>query len=153
MNLRNDQTFQKRGDSWREREVKVEKSAQIKESVIGAGTIVGDGATVVNSIVGRRCVIGPHAVVQNSVLWDNVTVGQGVQILDSIVEMDNTVREGCDLSRAVLLRKSSLPSNTIIKSNDCFTVYGSDGNPIPNAEDSDNEESSFTISTTPEYIY
>jgi|SRR5579859_274615 len=147
MNLRNDQTFLKKGDSWREREVKLEKTAQIKESVIGAGSMIGDGATVVNSVVGRKCLIGPHAIVRDSILWDNVTVGQDVSILHSIVEMDNNVLNGCQLNRAVLLTKTILPSNTTIKGNDCFIVYGSDGNPIDYAEDSDEEEASFQIGT------
>jgi len=147
MNLRNDQTFLKKGDSWREREVKLEKTAQIKESVIGAGSMIGDGATVVNSVVGRKCFIGPRAIVRDSILWDNVSVGQDVSILHSIVEMDNNVLNGSHLNRAVLPTKTTLPANTTIKGNDSFTVYGSDGNPIDYAEDSDEEEASFQIGT------
>src|SRR2546421_4552939 len=145
MNLRNDQTFLKKGDSWRERDIKLEKTAQIKESVIGAGSMIGDGATVVNSVVGRKCLIGPRAVLRDSILWDNVTVGQDVRILHSIVEMDNDVLNGCQLNGAVLLTKTKLPSNTTINGNDSFTVYGRDGNPIDYAEDSDEEDASFQI--------
>ena len=150
MNLLNDQTFLKKGTVWREREVKIEKSAQVKDSIIGAGSIVGDGAKVVNSVIGRKCVIAPNAVLQNSVLWDDVTLGQGVHILDSVVEMDTSVPEGCHLSRgAVLLSKTSLPSNTTIEGNGSFTIYGSDGKPVETADDSDDEDEPFQIGTIP----
>jgi translation initiation factor eIF-2B subunit epsilon len=146
MNLQNDQTFVKRGDNWREREVKVDKSAQVKESVIGAGSIISEGTTVVNSVVGRKCVISPRAVVRDSVLWDNVIVGRGVHILHSIVEMDTHVPDGSHLSRGVVLpRKTILPPNTTIQGTDTFTVYATDGPPIPSSEDSDNEDESFQI--------
>ena len=146
MNLLNDQTFLKKGTVWREREVKIEKSAQVKDSIIGMGSIIGDKAKVINSVIGRKCVIAPNAVVQNSVLWDNVTLGQGVHLLDSVVEMDNSVPEGSHLSRGVvLLSKTSLPSNTTIQGTGNFTIYGSDGKPVETADASDDEEEPFQI--------
>ena len=149
MNLQHDQTFMKKGTIWREKEVKIEKSAQVKEAVIGAGSIVGEGAKVINSVIGRKCIIAPNAVVQNSVLWDNVTVDQGVHILDSIIEMDNSIPEGCHLSGGVVLQsKTSLSSNTKIEGNGTFTVYKSDGTPIEEIDDSDDEDEPFQIGTT-----
>lgn len=150
MNLLNGQTFQKKGTIWREKEVKIEKSAQVTNAIIGAGTIVGDGAKVITSVVGRKCIISSNAVIQNSVLWDNVTVGQGAQVSESVVEMDNSVLEGCHLSRGVvLLSKTSLPSNTTIEGNSNFAVYGSDGKPLETAENSDDEDLPFNIGTIP----
>ena len=150
MNLQNDQTFVKKGTIWREREVMIENAAQVKDAIIGAGSIIGEGVNIVNCVVGRKCVIAPNSVLQNSVLWDNVTVGQGVHILDSIVEMNKSVPDGCHLSRGVVLASTTeLPLNTTIEGTGTFTVYQSDGKPVENPDDSDDEDEPFQIGTIP----
>jgi carbonic anhydrase/acetyltransferase-like protein (isoleucine patch superfamily) len=141
MNIENDQTYFKKGSIWREKEVKVEKSAQLRNVVLGAGSVIGDGASVVNSVIGRKSIIPAGVVIEDSILWNNVTLSQGCKIRNSIIAADNILVNGIHLGFGVILPpQTNLPTGTEIPDNQTFTVYSSNGQPLPNSEDPDDEE-------------
>jgi translation initiation factor eIF-2B subunit epsilon len=140
MNLENDQTFSKKLTVYREKDVKIGKLSQLKNVVIGAKTIIGDGAVVVNSVIGRNCIIQPGAIIRESILWDNVVVETGVKLTQSIVAEDNSLKLNHRLSeRAILPPKTDIfiPSNP--GTSKTFTIYGSQP-PQPITEDSDSDQ-------------
>src|ERR1700736_1528118 len=107
LNLESCQTFTKRATVFQEKDVKIEKSAQAKNSVVGSKTIIGDGAVIVNSIIGRNCTISPGAIIQESILWDNVVVESKVKLDHAIVAQDNSLKADHNLvSRVVLPRNT-----------------------------------------------
>ena len=139
MNIENDQTFSKKGSIWRERDVKIDKSAQLKNVIIGSGSVIGD-VVLTNTIVGRNCSIQSGVVVEDSILWDKVTLKPGSKIRQSVITNDN------ELSTQLGIR-TVLPPNTRVSTspdNTTFTVYGH--TPVE-TEDSDDEPEEIPIGT------
>jgi translation initiation factor eIF-2B subunit epsilon len=139
MNIGNDQTFVKRGSLWRESGVRLDKTAQLTNAVVGSGSLIGEGAVVTNSIIGRHVTLSPGVVVKDSILWDNVFVDQGVEINQSIV-VSQKVQKNIQLGkRSVIPSICELPEGTKIPDTPYFTAYSSNGEPV--LDDIDTEES------------
>ena len=139
INIEYDQTFSKKGSIWRERDVKIDKAAQLKNVIIGSGSVIGD-AVLTNTVVGRNCSIQSGVVVEDSILWDKVTLNAGSKIHQSIVTNDNELSTPLGI-RTVLAPKtrvSTSPDNTT------FTVYG---HTPEETEDSDDELEQIPIGT------
>ena len=139
MNIDNDQTFTKKGSIWKERDVKIDKSAQLKNVIIGSGSVVGD-AILTNTIIGRNCNIQSGVVVEDSILWDKVTLNSGSKIRQSIITNDNVLSTQLG-TRTVLAPKTQV-STTF--DNTTFTVYG---HSPAETEDSDDESEQIPIGT------
>jgi ADP-glucose pyrophosphorylase len=139
MNIENDQTFSKKGSIFRERDVKIDKSAQLKNVIIGSGSVIGD-VVLTNTIVGRNCSIQSGVVVEDSILWDKVTLNSGSKIHQSVIANDN------ELSMQLGLRTVLPPKTQVSASSDniTFTVYGH--TPVE-TEDSDDEPEQIPIGT------
>ncbi len=45
--------------------------ATIRRSLLGDGSVIGEGTVIENSIIGLRCLIGPNVVIRDSVLMGN----------------------------------------------------------------------------------
>jgi translation initiation factor eIF-2B subunit epsilon len=147
INLERGQTFSKKSNGYREKDVKIEKSAHVKNGVIGSKSIVGDGAVVFNSIIGRNCTIQAGAVIRESILWDNVVVESGVKLHQAIVTDDNTLKADFDIAeRVVLPRKANIPAGSKIGGTKTFTVYGNDAKPIINEDEDEDEDEEDLIS-------
>ena len=139
MNIENDQTFAKKGSIWKERDVKIDKSAQLKNVIIGSGSVVGD-AILTNTMIGRNCNIQSGVVVEDSILWDKVTLNSGIKIRQSIITNDNVLSTQLG-TRTVLAPKTQV-STTF--DNTTFTVYG---HSPAETEDSDDESEQIPIGT------
>ena len=70
-----------RGCVYKENGVTLARSCRVgRDSVLGGGTTVGDGATIAASAVGRNCTIGAAASLSECYLWANVVVEEGAQL-------------------------------------------------------------------------
>ena len=141
MNLENDQTYAKKGAMWREKDAKVDKTAQVVQSVIGSGTTIGENAKISNSVIGRNCVIPAGVIIENSILWSKVILNHGVSIQKSIIA-ENTIPE-----QTTIGIKNVLPPNTEfivdLEANESFTIYGQH----PQDTDSDSDSEFIPIGT------
>ena len=52
----------------------------VKNSVIGSGVIIEEGAQVVDSIIMQNTVVGRNARIQKAIIADNVEIGENVEI-------------------------------------------------------------------------
>jgi acetyltransferase-like isoleucine patch superfamily enzyme len=142
MNIDNDQTYSKKGTIWREKDVKLGKSVELKNVVLGAGSVIGDGATITNSSIGRKSVVPAGVFVQDSIIWDNVILNQGCKIYRSIIATDNVLSNDTRLGLGTVLPpKTNLPADTAISDNQTFTIYTSTGQPFLNPADADAKQS------------
>lgn len=71
---------------------RVAATAQITDSVIGAGAVVGDGAAVVRSVLLPGAVVGDGAQVADSVVMGRI--GDGADMRDSVLGADGVVGPG-----------------------------------------------------------
>lgn len=53
---------------------------EVKNSVIGAGVVIGKGAVVNDSIIMRDSVIGEGSVLNKAIIAENVTIGAGAEL-------------------------------------------------------------------------
>src|SRR4030095_15074264 len=97
MNIGNDQSFSKKGSIWREKSVKIDKSAQIQNVVLGSGSIIADGVVLMNTLVGRNCSIQSGVIIKDSILWDKGTVTTGCKIHQSIITTENEILNSTQL--------------------------------------------------------
>jgi len=140
LNIETDQSFLKKGSTWREKGVKVDETAQLTNVVLGSGAIVGEGAILKNCVIGRNCVISSGVKIEDSVLLSNVTVNKSSLVHRSIIFGGNELPEGSRLAA-----KSVLPTNTQISSSaiittdsSTFTIYGANGS--PNEQDDEDDD-------------
>lgn len=66
--------------------------------LIGAGSVVGERASVSTSVIGAGCIIAAGARVENSVLLDGARIGRDAVITDSIVGPSARVEDGASLT-------------------------------------------------------
>jgi NDP-sugar pyrophosphorylase family protein len=62
-------------------------------SLLGQGSVIGEGARVDGATIGPRCVVGEGAVVSDSVLLAGARVGRGARVDGSILGPDAVVDE------------------------------------------------------------
>jgi translation initiation factor eIF-2B subunit epsilon len=140
LNIEGDNNFSKKGFVWRDRDVKVGKTVQLQNVVIGKGSVIADGVSIKNSIIGRNCQISGGAIA-DSVLWDNITVNSGCEIHKSVILSDNDVLKDVHLgSRTIILAHTQLPEATKIPDNARFTVYTATGQPLVVSDDNDDAD-------------
>jgi NDP-sugar pyrophosphorylase family protein len=95
----------------RKQDFDVSDSAEIdKNSIIGKGCVIKEGAKVINSVLGENVIVEANATVFNSVIWAATKVGSSATILNSIIGND------CSIGKNVLLSKSSVLGDKTILS-------------------------------------
>jgi glucose-1-phosphate adenylyltransferase len=67
---------------------------EIRNSLLGAASIVHEGARITNSIIRREAVIEEGVVLENCIIMDYVRVGRGTQLRNVIVDRHNLVEAG-----------------------------------------------------------
>ena len=87
------------------------RSAEIgAETVVGAGTSVGDDSKIVGSVIGRRCKIGRNVTIKDSILCDDVEVEDNSVVIKSMlcdhvkIGADSELPSGCVISFGVDVR-------------------------------------------------
>ena len=82
-----------RGNVYQEDGVMLSRSSLVdSDTVIGAGSVAGEGAIIRSSMIGRGCKIGAGAQLEGAYLWADVVVGEGA-ILTSCICCDGVVIE------------------------------------------------------------
>jgi translation initiation factor eIF-2B subunit epsilon len=136
MNLERDQTFSKKVGGWREKEVRVEKSATLQKTAIGSQTTIAEKANITKSVIGRNCRVAADVTIENSVLWSNASVSAGALIQNSIV------LEGCTI-------EGKVGEMLVISANSPIPPFGARKSFIkPGEEDSDSEIEDIVIGTS-----
>lgn len=111
-----------RGRIYMDMSVSVSRTAAItRDTCIGGGSSVGNGAVIEDCVIGRNCRIGNRVTMRGCYLCDNVTVEDGA-VLDSallcdgvVVRAQAVVQEGCVLSyRVVIDRQHTVPAHSRI---------------------------------------
>lgn len=104
-NLLADQTFQyQRGHIYKEDDVVLARSCRINSStVIGARTVVQDGAVITGSVIGRRCTIGKNAKITGAYIWDDVIIEDNAVIDCAIVGDGVIVGESSHISPGAII--------------------------------------------------
>ena len=93
-----------RGCVYKENGVTLARSCRVgRDSVLGGGTTVGDGATIAASAVGRNCTIGAAASLSECYLWANVVVEEGAQLSGCLCCDGVVVRRGAVVPRGCVL--------------------------------------------------
>lgn len=93
-----------RGMRYKDANVTLSRTSKFgRESILGAGTTVGDGAVVESSAVGRGCVIGKNARVSGSFLWSNVVIEDGAVVENAILCDNVIVRKGARIDEGSVL--------------------------------------------------
>lgn len=103
--------------------VRVEKEANIVNSLITDGAVIAEGATVERSVLSPGVYVGPGAVVRESVILNDAYIEAGAVvercIIDKIVVVGNQARVG-SISEVGDLNITSVGKNTHIPSG--FTI-------------------------------
>ncbi|KEY67957.1 hypothetical protein S7711_02163 [Stachybotrys chartarum IBT 7711] len=76
---------------------------KVQNAIIGRGSVIGPGCTIINSIIGRDCIIGAHATLENSFVWHDSTVGNGTRISHSIVADLVIIGDDCSIPAGSLV--------------------------------------------------
>jgi carbonic anhydrase/acetyltransferase-like protein (isoleucine patch superfamily) len=124
------------------------RSAEIgAETVVGAGTSVGESSKIVGSVIGRRCKIGRNVKIVNSILCDDVVVEDNSVVLRSMlcdhvkIGADSELPSGCVVSFGV-----DVPIGSHLKENVRLTSMAmlkmSDGFSDSDIDESNEEEES-----------
>jgi len=66
--------------------VRIFQGAQVENSLVSDGCVIGSGARILNSILSPGVIIQPGAVVEESILLTDVVVGAGAQIKKAILD-------------------------------------------------------------------
>ncbi|MCS6886203.1 MAG: NDP-sugar synthase [Acidobacteriota bacterium] len=82
--------------------------------LVDENAVVQAGAQVLNSVIGRGCVIGKDALIKNSVLQEGVEVGNAAVIEDSVLATATVVGEASRVRRCVLGRASRISEHSIV---------------------------------------
>lgn len=103
--------------------VRIESSANIKNSLITDGAVIAEGATVERSVLSPGVYVGPGAVVRDSVILNDAYIETGAHvertIVDKIVVVGQNARVG-SISDVGDLKITSIGKNTHIPSG--FTI-------------------------------
>ena len=140
MNIEGDNAFSQRGSIWRDRDVKIGKTVQAQNVVIGKGSIIADGVSIENSIIGRNCrILG--GTIKESFLQDNVTVQACCNISRSVIFSDNSILRDTHLGPGtIILPHTQLPESTKISAHTRFTIIDSAGHTLVLPHDSDDSD-------------
>lgn len=67
---------------------------QLENSLLGAATVVADGAKIKNSIIRREAVIEEGAELEDCIIMDFVRIGKGAKLKRVIVDRHNHIEDG-----------------------------------------------------------
>ncbi|AGA92043.1 ADP-glucose pyrophosphorylase [Thioflavicoccus mobilis 8321] len=67
---------------------------EVRNSLLGAGTLIHEGCKITNSILRREAVIEEGAVVEDCVIMDFVRIGRGARLRRAIVDRHNHIEAG-----------------------------------------------------------
>ena len=104
-NLLQGQSYRlQRGNIYLEEGIQLARSCVIKkETIIGAGTSIGNNAVIQGSVIGRRCTIGEHVRIEGAHIWDDVTVLDGSRVTKAIVADAVSIGEECTVEPGALI--------------------------------------------------
>ncbi|QPC81776.1 glucose-1-phosphate adenylyltransferase [Phototrophicus methaneseepsis] len=103
--------------------VRIESSAQITNSLITDGAVIGEGAVIENSVLSPGVYVGPHAVVRDSVILNDAYIEAGAHveraIIDKIVVIGHKATVGSsqtmgDLNITAIGKNSKIPAGYTI---------------------------------------
>ena len=124
-NLIADQNYHvRKGKNYQETDVRITGTANVKKSIIGRDTSIGDGSTINGASLGRRCNIGKDVFIDGAYIWDDVTVKNSTTILQAVVGDRSIIGENCTVERAALLSfQSQIPDNLTISEGRMITRH------------------------------
>ena len=67
---------------------------ELRNSLLGAATMIHDGARITNSIIRREAVIEEDVVLEDCIIMDYVRVGRGARLRNVIVDRHNRIEPG-----------------------------------------------------------
>ena len=74
-----------------------------KNTVVGAGSSIGESTRVSNSVVGSSCKIGNDVTIIDAYLWNNVTIKDGCSIEMCLLADDVILNESVELGRGCVI--------------------------------------------------
>eukprot|EP00897_Mesotaenium_endlicherianum_P001080 jgi/Mesen1/10973/ME000096S10559 len=132
-----------RGNKYVDQGVTLARTAEVSENtVLGAGTTVGENTVIRGSVIGRNCTIGRNVVIDGCYLWSGVTVGDRAELAHSLLCDGATVR-----SKAVVEAGSVLSFKVVIGDEFRVAAYSKVSlHKQPTEEDSSDEELEYADS-------
>lgn len=83
-------------------------------AVLGAGTVVADGATILESVIQAGVVVGAHAQVERSIVVRESSVGAGTQLLGAVIGEGCRIGAGNHLAGGICVYpETTLPDASI----------------------------------------
>ncbi|HEY8368873.1 MAG TPA: mannose-1-phosphate guanyltransferase [Thermodesulfobacteriota bacterium] len=96
------------GRVYLEEGARIDYTARLEGGVIiGRDVVVGPRAVIRNSVLGHGCVVEEGAVVADSVLWDRVQVGKAAELYEAIVANDCVIGDRAFLDVGALVSDHS----------------------------------------------
>jgi mannose-1-phosphate guanylyltransferase len=97
------------------RDVRIEDGARVGPlAVLGAGTVVAEGATVVEAVIQSGVVVGAHAQVEGSIVVQGSSIGAGTQLSGAVLGEGCVIGAGNRLAGGICVYpETSLPDNSI----------------------------------------
>lgn len=91
------------GKVYKEDGVMLGRTADVKKSVIGSDTSIGDGSTITGSTVGRGCKIGKNVTIEGAYIWDDVAIEDGSIVRQAIIASHSSIGKGCKIELGALI--------------------------------------------------
>lgn len=119
------------GKVYKEDRVMLGRTADVKRSVIGSDTRIGDGSTITGSTIGRGCSIGKNVTIDGAYIWDDVAIEDGSIICQAMIASSSSIGKGCKIEPGALImfgvdlaQDSSVSSNSWITRDDNMNHNG-----------------------------
>ncbi|KAK6497760.1 hypothetical protein TWF481_012162 [Arthrobotrys musiformis] len=117
-----------RGHVYKDAKVILAQSAVILDnSIIGAGTSIGERTIVEGASIGRNCIIGKNVRLRSAIIWDNVVIGDNCSVEGCVIASDayigdgSIVKQGAVISFGVVIEKGSNVPSTARYTKICTT--------------------------------
>ncbi|KAK3914817.1 Translation initiation factor eIF-2B subunit epsilon [Frankliniella fusca] len=93
-----------KGNVYKQHPVTLSRSSIIEDGcVIGGGSKVGEGSSIIRSVVGRNCQIGKDVKIEDSFIWDGCIIEDKCSIVKTVVGCNCIVRQEAILSQGCIL--------------------------------------------------
>ncbi|CAH0391142.1 unnamed protein product [Bemisia tabaci] len=130
----------------------------LQDTIIGAGSQIGNNTVIKNSVIGCQCKIGSNVTIKNSFLFDgcivkdNCTISYAVLGSVSQVGESSSVLDGCILGPHVVLDSKTCVKSMLLQASESKDKVGSQAYIYENKDADDSDSDYEEDSPNEEYL-